>query len=80
MLKTAEVLSQLSKGKNNEDIIRTAASICARYSDARMLPYVEVKVFYGHEISLLKVVPANDDIVGQFRVEKPQIKPYCVIA
>lgn len=58
------------KGEDNGDTIRTAASICARYSDARTLPEVGVKVFNGHEVSLMEVVPASDDIVEQFRVSR----------
>ena len=58
------------RGEANEDIIQASASICARYSSARTLPEVDVGLYCGHEIIQLKVVPANDDILKRFKIEK----------
>ncbi|MEW6110258.1 MAG: hypothetical protein AB1632_13995 [Nitrospirota bacterium] len=57
-------------GDATEAIIETAASICARYSDARRLSQVEVKVFDGDSIFRIKVSPADDLIIDKYKIEK----------
>ena len=57
-------------GNATDESIDFAASLCARYSDARKLPEVEVTVSRNDQNYLLKVQPAKDEIIGQYRIEK----------
>lgn len=59
----------LVAGGSDGDIL-TAASMCARYSDARHLPEVVVRVAKtGKEFSL-KVPPAEDHVIAGLKIEK----------
>lgn len=60
----------LIRGKATDEIIMTAASLCARYSDARHLEAVDVKVINGSRVFTLSVEPAGEDIVEQYKIEK----------
>jgi tRNA U34 2-thiouridine synthase MnmA/TrmU len=60
----------LIRGNANEEIVRTAASICARYSDARSLLVVTVKIFDGKVSFESKISPAADDIVESLKIVK----------
>ena len=57
-------------GTTGGDEIMTAASLCARYSDAKKLAEAEVKVVAGEEVTRLKVAPATDFIVKALKIEK----------
>ena len=56
-------------GEITDDAIRTAASPCARYSDAKNLFEVEVSVFKNDFNYSIKAQPAQDDILREYRVE-----------
>ncbi|PKL52599.1 MAG: hypothetical protein CVV37_00320 [Nitrospira bacterium HGW-Nitrospira-1] len=56
-------------GKATEEIIQTAASLCARYSDARHLSAVDVRVIDRSRDFKLRVTPAGEDIIERFRIE-----------
>ncbi|GAB4489998.1 MAG: hypothetical protein OHK006_22260 [Thermodesulfovibrionales bacterium] len=60
----------LIRGAADGETIRTAASICARYSDAKHLQAAKVRVVEGEKISFIDVVPANEDLIGRYKVEK----------
>jgi tRNA-uridine 2-sulfurtransferase len=60
----------LVQGGATEEIIRTAASLCARYSDARHLNEVDVKVTDSSRIFLLRAGPADEDLIEQYKIEK----------
>ena len=47
------------RGKATEEIILTAASLCARYSDARDLDEINVKVVDGSRVFSLSVSPGR---------------------
>ena len=64
----------LVQGKATEEIIRIAASLCARYSDARHLDEVEVKVSDSGRIFLLRADPAGEDLIEQYKIEKKEKK------
>ncbi len=56
-------------GRPDDEEIRLASSLTARYSDAKHLPVIEVTVFNGEEILYrLKSVPAGDDILERYRI------------
>jgi len=64
----------LIKGKRDDHSIMTAASICARYSDARHLDEADVRVsFRGEEFSL-KVAPAGSNIIEELMIGKKDKK------
>jgi hypothetical protein len=64
----------LLRGKATEEIIQTAASLCARYSDARHLNAIDVKVNDCSRIFKLRVNPAGEDLIEQFKIEKREKK------
>jgi hypothetical protein len=64
----------LLSGEGSEHFILLAASFCARYSDAKHLPEVEVRVAKGRELSGLRVSPASGEVIEQFRIEKRKEK------
>ncbi len=61
--------------KASDEALYVAASLCARYSDAKYLPEVDVVVSIKNEHYYLKVQPANGETLEQYRIEKkpPQI-------
>ena len=62
----------LVRGKATEEIILTAASLCARYSDARHLNEIDVKVVDNIRVFTLSVTPAGEDIIEQYKIEKKE--------
>ncbi len=56
-------------GEITDDAIRTAASLCARYSDAKNLSEVEVSVIKGNDISSFMVSPAINEMLDALRIE-----------
>ena len=64
----------LVRGKATEEIIRTAASLCARYSDARHLDEIDVKVTDDSRVFTLSVAPAGEDLIEQYKIEKKDKK------
>jgi tRNA-uridine 2-sulfurtransferase len=59
----------LMHGGSDEDVL-TAATLCARYSDARHLPEVVVRVLKAGKESSLKVQPAEDHVIARLKIEK----------
>jgi tRNA U34 2-thiouridine synthase MnmA/TrmU len=64
----------LLRGKATEEIVKTAASLCARYSDARHLNAVEVRVNDNNRVFTLSVTPAGEDLIEQYKIEKKASK------
>jgi tRNA-specific 2-thiouridylase len=60
----------LVRGDADEQTVVAAAALCARYSDAKALPEVEVKVIRNSGESMVKVPPAQDDLITEFKIEK----------
>ncbi|MBI5196727.1 MAG: hypothetical protein HZA10_10460 [Nitrospirae bacterium] len=56
-------------GIAGDETLTSAASLCARYSDARHLTEVDVAVSIGSERFYLKVLPVNNAIAGLYRIE-----------
>jgi tRNA U34 2-thiouridine synthase MnmA/TrmU len=63
----------LEKGASEDDI-RTAASLCARYSDAKRLDSVEVTVSNSIGSYKLVVAPAEESMVESLRIEERREK------
>jgi tRNA-uridine 2-sulfurtransferase len=59
----------LLRGKATEDIVRTAASLCARYSDGKDQHEVKVKVTDGSRVEWLNVPPAAEDLISKYKIE-----------
>lgn len=66
----------LLTGNNSGDFINIAASICARYSDARHLHEVEVSVFNKKNLYTVHVTPADEGLLEMYRIER-KIKTIC---
>ena len=64
----------LLTGDGSQDFINLAAAICARYSDAKHLPFVEVCVYSKGERVVLKVSPATEEVIERYRVQMPESK------
>ncbi|MBI4847749.1 MAG: DUF814 domain-containing protein [Nitrospirae bacterium] len=58
------------RGKVTDEALNVAASLCARYSDAKKLDEVDVTVLLGDKTSHLKVQPASNELIELFRIEK----------
>lgn len=57
-------------GEPNNEAICLAASLCARYSDAKHLSEIDIAIFRKNEQYYLKVQPANNEILELYRIEK----------
>jgi tRNA-specific 2-thiouridylase len=60
----------LMRGNASEDSISVAASLCVRYSDARHLNSIDVKVNHSGRVFTLRAAPAGEDLIGQYKIEK----------
>jgi hypothetical protein len=60
----------LVTGEISDKAINVAASLCAKYSDAKNLPEVEVNVFSGSGIYKLKAIPASYETIEELRIER----------
>ena len=67
----------ITVGKTTDEVLSFAASLCARYSDVKYLHEVSVAVSRFESIPTmknehyyLKVQPANNEIIEQYRIEK----------
>jgi tRNA U34 2-thiouridine synthase MnmA/TrmU len=68
-------------GEADRDTIETAASLTARYSDAKHLPEVEV-ILLKKDTEYREVItvgPADNDILDTFRIEKKQDRHQSVL-
>lgn len=61
-------------GNVTNNAIELAASICARYSDAKKAPEVKVTVTKGNKKHCLTVKPAKDSVLDEYRIEKKKKK------
>lgn len=55
-------------GDASEKDIKTAASICARYSDAKNLSSVEVGILNNRQCNTIHVRPAENDFINSIRI------------
>jgi hypothetical protein len=60
----------LLSGDRSESSVLLAASICARYSDAKYLPLVEVSVNKNGVYSKVGVTPATNATINYYRIQK----------
>jgi tRNA-specific 2-thiouridylase len=58
------------RGDADERTVLTAAAICARYSDAKEQLLVEVKVSSEGRENIVKVPPADGDLIEELKIEK----------
>jgi tRNA-uridine 2-sulfurtransferase len=58
------------RGKITDTALEVAASLCARYSDAKKLPEVTVMVLQGDKKYYLIVQPASNEMIELYRIEK----------
>ncbi|NWF52318.1 MAG: hypothetical protein HXY47_04480 [Nitrospirae bacterium] len=56
-------------GDVTDEALRVAASLCARYSDAKNLSEVDVSIKKGDDRFVLKVPPATNEIIENLRIE-----------
>ncbi|MDH4028664.1 MAG: 7-cyano-7-deazaguanine synthase [Nitrospirota bacterium] len=57
-------------GNASDEAIALAASLCARYSDAKDRPEVKVAVTRNDQKFYLDVIPADDETLERYRIEK----------
>ncbi len=60
------------RGAVDDRTIRIAAALCARYSDAKLLPEVAVKVWYGDAVSTLTVTPADEALIERHKIARKE--------
>ncbi len=56
------------RGEVSDETIRAAASLCARHSDAKKLPLVEVSFKIYEQVSIIKAKPASDEMLNSLRI------------
>ncbi len=64
----------LLTGDDAQNFINLAASICARYSDAKHLSSVDASVYSNGERFVLTVSPATEEVIGRYRIQMPENK------
>ncbi len=65
------------RGNATDSTLALAASICARYSDAKDIPEVNVAISGNKQKYYLKARPADNDLIERYRIEKK--KPAVVL-
>ncbi len=60
------------RGKVTDSALMCAASLCARYSDAKHFPEVDVTVMLSNKRFNLKVNPATNEMIATYRIEKKE--------
>lgn len=58
------------RGTADDEMIRDAASICARYSDARDAVMVVASIFKGDESLRMEIAPAREDVIEDSIIKK----------
>lgn len=64
----------LLTGDGSQDFINLAAAICARYSDAKHLPSVDVTVHLKGKKFSVTVSPATERTIEKYRIQMPEKK------
>lgn len=64
----------LLTGEISDEALRSAASLCARYSDAKHLNEVDVSILHGKKQSCITVSPADTESIENQRIEKTSEK------
>jgi len=60
----------LVRGNEDKDILFTAASICARYSDAKDLPEADINVTNARGEFVIRISPASPCCIEDLKIEK----------
>jgi hypothetical protein len=58
------------RGASDDEAVRIAAALCARYSDAKSLPEVTVRVWDHDRFSTLAVSPAGNALIDRYKIER----------
>lgn len=58
------------RGAADDEAVRIAAALCARYSDAKSLPEVTVKVWDRDSASMLTTAPADKNLIDRYKIER----------
>lgn len=66
------VCANADSNPTNDDL-KLAASICARYSDAKQLPVVEVTVVGKDSVFKIQTTPATSTILDSFRIQPEKL-------
>lgn len=61
-------------GNITDNAVALAASICARYSDAKDLPEVQVAVIKNDQKYYVTMRPADDELLSSYRIEEKTVK------
>jgi tRNA U34 2-thiouridine synthase MnmA/TrmU len=57
------------QGSASDDVLQLAASICARYSDAKKLDSIEVAISKGDRTFRIQTKAATDELVMKYRIQ-----------
>jgi tRNA U34 2-thiouridine synthase MnmA/TrmU len=64
----------VASGTMTEEALGIAASLCARYSDAKALPAVDVSVKKNGACFTMQVSPASDEMIDEYMIPLPATK------
>jgi tRNA-uridine 2-sulfurtransferase len=69
----------LVTGEVPDESLRVAAALCARYSDAKNVREIAVKLIQSGTTSIVGVIPAGDEILDAIRIEKRRTREQATV-
>jgi hypothetical protein len=69
----------LLAGEITDESLRLAAALCARYSDAKNVREVAVKLIQSGKTSIVSVIPAGDEILDATRIGKRRTREQAIV-
>ena len=56
-------------GEITDEAVRVAASLCARYSDAKNLSAVDISIYKNGDIFRIQAIPSDESLLENYRIE-----------
>ncbi|MCJ7483219.1 MAG: hypothetical protein MUO31_09665 [Thermodesulfovibrionales bacterium] len=69
----------LLTGEITDESLRLAAALCARYSDAKNVREIAVKLIQSGKTSIVSVIPAGDEILDATRIGKRRTREQAIV-
>jgi len=69
----------LVTGEITDESLRLAAALCARYSDAKNVREIAVKLIQSGKTSIVSVIPAGDEILDATRIGKRRTREQAIV-
>lgn len=69
----------LVTGEVSDESLGVAAAICSRYSDAKVIREIAVKLIQSGKTSIVSVIPAGDEILDATRIGKRRTREQAIV-